>query len=147
MYLRQRQNSSGFMLVELIIRVILLVVTIGVVLSIGLFGRSSNLLNAEVLRLKNALEFSRQQSIAAYKGETYGIRLDPPNQFTLLPSNTTKDLRVTITSPSTPRTIFFNKITGYPGQHTIIELESGPFIATIEINSLGIITSTSPKQK
>ena len=134
------KRTGGFTLVEVLLATAVLVVTFLVVLTIGLSGRQKTLLNTETDKLKAALEFARQQSLAAYKGEEYAIELLPPNNFRLLPDGQVKELKVTMVEPDEAEILTFQKITGYTGVGKTITLEAGSSKTIITISSLGIIT-------
>lgn len=135
-------RQRGFTIIELLIAAFILALTFGLVVTMAVTGRSKSLLENETTKLTTAIEYTRQQSLAAYQGQEYSIVIKPDNTFTILPENTTKKLRVNVLDPGVPTQITFHKITGLTDSEHQITLGSGNLETTITISPQGQITST-----
>lgn len=143
-----QKNNLGFTLIELLVAISILAVTLTVTLSYIFIVRQKAILVYETDKLISAFEYARQQSIIAYRGNQYAIRLDPTNHsFTILPENKTSRLKssVRISHPSDPTTYTFATLTGKPNSTKPITLHSGGLKVEISISPEGFISANKPK--
>lgn len=118
-----------------------------------LFGTETEKTTLETARdeIVNSLKIAQQNSIAAYKGYGYSIEFDKlNNQYIFQPENEKilLDSRIEIESVN-PSTITFQKLTGKLNDDDSLELilVSKRFKTTIQVDSEGIITVTTPEKR
>jgi prepilin-type N-terminal cleavage/methylation domain-containing protein len=143
-----KQKSSGFTLIELLTAAAILAITLVTILSIFFSTRKKYSLIYQTDKLVSSLEYAHQQSVAAYKGNSFSIQLDPPDSYTILPDHKTHPLssQVIISTPPDQTTIEFEKVTGRLPDDYTITLQSGNLETNITISLEGIITKTSPSK-
>ena len=118
--------------------------TIVVTLGFIFLSRQKAVLSADRDQLAGALEYTRQQSIAAYRGYQYGINFDSvTGEYTITPENTKKSLRKGVRFNSlSANQITFAKLTGRPDQPFELTLTSGGFNTTITIDAQGTLSKS-----
>lgn len=141
--------SPGITLVEILIAITLLGLTVLISFSFVFSLRGKAILDADAEKLVAALEYARQQSIAAYQGNAYTVEFYPPSSFMIQPENTRRNFNklVHYHTPLPQPSVTFNKLTGKPNLPIDIELESGDLYSVISISSQGLISKSAIEKR
>lgn len=144
----RRPLNFGLTLVEMVVTIALMAILVALTTPYLLGSREKALLNSEVDKFTSTLEFAKQQSIAAFHGQTYSVLIEPESKYTLLPDNKIYIMdNVNFSQPTTPLTISFDILTGKPNLASDFILTSARFYTIVSINDEGLITSSEVKRK
>lgn len=143
------QKQAGFTMIELLVSIVVLGVTLAITTSFILGVREKAVLQRDTDIVINSLEFARQQSIAAYNGESYSLIIQPPNVVSVQPGNVAKKLHKSIQIETVPDVskVDFQKLTGNIPQAQTIFLRIGTLESKITIQSNGLIDQDPIKQQ
>jgi len=135
-------RQQGFTLFEILTAFTVMAITFLIIATMAFTGKQQTVLIAESEKLKTAIEYARQQSLAAYRGQEYSIQITPPHEFNIMPENNPRTIKAQITQPQLQQEIIFEKITGRTDKTYLFTLEYGNLHTTIEITPEGTITKS-----
>lgn len=128
---------------ELLVAISLLGLTVAMTLGYLLPLRQRAGLQQDMDQLTRFLELSRQQSVAAHRGQAYGVEIiEGTNVIYLLPFGSERQLssqtRLTIEGDSNE--IVFSRLTGALDQDYTISLRNRGLLGQVMVSQTGLIT-------
>lgn len=144
-------KTQGFTLIEILTTSIIILIASITFFSLGLNYHQRSRLEANIIKVNNFIEITKQQSILSFDKQQLGILVNPTNHSFVqvaraTPSSPIIEIKTQtlpnefiITNPSNETHIWFDRKTGFTGTYNQITLQSNDFQAIIEITTSGKI--------